>query len=112
PWWCFDEQNPDVSIPQPIALILSISAPRRYPQRLRMFTVPMFCFTLATLHLIPGANSLHLSQKNIIPKYPYDGTTTKYCAWWLDNDGTWTCARIEEEFELSLVDFHEWVRSI
>ena len=69
----------------------------------------------ALFHLIPSAHSfifdnVHArSQKSIIPKYPYDENTTKYCGWWLDNDGAWTCARIEEEVELSLVDFHEWV---
>jgi len=63
------------------------------------------------LHLVAATDSLHISlgRRNIIPKFPYDGSTTKYCGWWLDNDGSWTCGRIEEEFELSMVDFHEWV---
>ena len=49
---------------------------------------------------------------NGIPKYHYDKDTTRYCAWWLDNTGDWTCERIKEELELSLSDFHDWVCSL
>ncbi|KAK0639891.1 hypothetical protein B0T16DRAFT_395534 [Cercophora newfieldiana] len=49
------------------------------------------------------------AKQNGIPKYYYEPDTTKYCMWWLDNtDGDWTCQRIEEELEISMIDFHEW----
>ena len=47
-----------------------------------------------------------------IPRYQYDKDTTKYCAWWIDNTGDWTCDRIRDELEVSLRDFHDWVRLV
>ena len=44
-----------------------------------------------------------------IPKYHYDPDTTRYCSWWVDNEGTWTCDRIETELEVSMIDFQQWV---
>ncbi|KAK5654546.1 hypothetical protein OQA88_7175 [Cercophora sp. LCS_1] len=48
----------------------------------------------------------------MIPKYPYAPDTIKYCAWWLDNDGTWTCPKVERQFELSMTDFQRWNPSL
>ena len=47
-----------------------------------------------------------------IPKFEYDPNTTKFCSWWIDNDGTWTCDRVETELEVSLIDFHQWAGAI
>lgn len=70
------------------------------------------CATLAlaltALDLVSGRGAI--VRRNMIPKYPYDPETIKYCAWWLDNDGSWTCPKIEEQFELSMTDFQRWVR--
>lgn len=52
-----------------------------------------------------GRYSLHR-----FPKYHYDKDTTRYCAWWLNNQGDWTCDRIKNELEVSLKNFHDWVR--
>jgi hypothetical protein len=46
---------------------------------------------------------------NMIPKFSYSPDTVKYCAWWLDNDGTWTCPEIQEAYGLSMTDFQRWV---
>jgi len=66
---------------------------------------------LAALGLA-SARSLNVrrGQQNMIPKFSYAPDTVKYCGWWLDNDGTWTCPKIEETFELSMTDFQRWVR--
>ena len=42
-------------------------------------------------------------------KFPYAPDTVKYCAWWLDNDGTWTCDLLEQTYGLSMADFQRWV---
>jgi len=69
--------------------------------------------TLAVLGLA-SARSVHLAraQQNGIPKFSYAPDTVKSCVWWLDNDGTWTCPKIEEAFELSMTDFQRWNPSI
>jgi len=57
-----------------------------------------------------AAGNFRRGKLNSIPKYYFEPSTTKYCMWWLDNtDGDWTCERIKEELEVSMVDFHEWV---
>ncbi|KAK4451021.1 hypothetical protein QBC34DRAFT_296382 [Podospora aff. communis PSN243] len=58
---------------------------------------------------VQGGDNLRRAKQNGIPKYYYAPDTTRYCVWWLDNaDGDWTCQRIEEELEISMIDFHEW----
>lgn len=73
-------------------------------------------FTLTLLALlvagVAGEASLenHRRAKQIsIPKFEYDTDTTRYCSWWIDNDGAWTCDRIESELEISMIDFQQWV---
>ncbi|KAK3391284.1 hypothetical protein B0H63DRAFT_520479 [Podospora didyma] len=51
-------------------------------------------------------------QRNAIPRFAYDPSTTKYCAWWLDNDGIWTCPDITDVFGVSMVDFKRWNPSV
>ncbi|KAK3324512.1 hypothetical protein B0T19DRAFT_464619 [Cercophora scortea] len=51
-------------------------------------------------------------KQNAIPKYRYDPNTTRYCFWWLDSDGSWTCDRVEREYGVSMVDFHQWNPSV
>ncbi|KAK0644444.1 hypothetical protein B0T16DRAFT_392796 [Cercophora newfieldiana] len=46
------------------------------------------------------------------PKYHYDKNTIKYCAWWLDNTGDWTCDRVKNDLEIPLKNFHDWNPSI
>lgn len=43
------------------------------------------------------------------PKYPTDPNANKYCAFWIDVDGPWTCNSIKEIFGLSVEDFVRWV---
>lgn len=73
-------------------------------------------FTLALLALLAAGVAGETSFKNLrrakhisIPKFEYDVDTTRYCSWWMDNDGAWTCDRIESELEISMVDFQQWV---
>lgn len=73
-----------------------------------------FTFTLLALLAagVTGEASFgnHRRAKQIsIPKFEYDVDTTRYCSWWIDNDGAWTCDRIESELEISMIDFQQWV---
>jgi hypothetical protein len=43
------------------------------------------------------------------PKFPYDPNTTKYCSWWVDNDGSVPCSGILDAWLISLADFMRWV---
>ena len=75
--------------------------------------VPPIHLTLTLAAVAGVANAacdlLRRSQLNMIPQHPYEPDTVKYCAWWLDNDGTWTCPEVTETFGLSMTDFHRWV---
>ncbi|KAK0643786.1 hypothetical protein B0T16DRAFT_392255 [Cercophora newfieldiana] len=79
-----------------------------------MFPRPEYLtLNLAALGLqVASARSVQRAQQNIIPKFSYAPDTIKSCAWWLDNDGTWTCPKIEETFELSMTDFQRWNPSV
>jgi len=43
------------------------------------------------------------------PKYPTDPNANKFCAFWIDVDGPWTCNNLKEIFGLSVEDFVRWV---
>ncbi|KAK3349661.1 hypothetical protein B0T25DRAFT_610550, partial [Lasiosphaeria hispida] len=46
------------------------------------------------------------------PLYPFDPRTTKYCVWWIDIDGPWTCKDVNTIFGLSTDDFISWNPSL
>ncbi|KAK3943425.1 hypothetical protein QBC46DRAFT_338677 [Diplogelasinospora grovesii] len=64
---------------------------------------------LATFFLAATAAA---GAANAIPKYPFDPNTTKFCFWWLDNDGTWTCQKIEDVYGVAQDDFLRWNPSV
>jgi hypothetical protein len=43
------------------------------------------------------------------PAFPYDASTTKYCSYWLDNDGSAPCSAIPDNWFISMADFIRWV---
>ncbi|KAK3352184.1 hypothetical protein B0T25DRAFT_500051 [Lasiosphaeria hispida] len=57
-------------------------------------------------------SNLPRSQLNGIPIFPYAPDTTRFCAWWLDNDGLWTCDDVQTMFGLSMTDFQRWNPSL
>ena len=59
-----------------------------------------------------STNHIRRAAQNAIPKYPYEENTTRFCAWWLDNDGSWTCPTIEQTYGVSMADFHKWVTAL
>jgi hypothetical protein len=43
------------------------------------------------------------------PQYSYDPNTTKYCSWWIDNDGSVACSSLPDAWFISMADFLRWV---
>ncbi|KAK3318694.1 hypothetical protein B0H66DRAFT_622771 [Apodospora peruviana] len=64
--------------------------------------------TIASVSANRIQGDLRRGLQNAIPKYPYEETTTRFCAWWLDNDGSWTCPMMEETYGVAMADFHRW----
>jgi hypothetical protein len=47
---------------------------------------------------------------NTTPKYQYDPNTSKYCVWWIDSDGAWTCQDLRSIYGVAVEDFLLWAR--
>ncbi|KAK0707744.1 hypothetical protein B0H67DRAFT_543028 [Lasiosphaeris hirsuta] len=86
------------------AQIAHVSMPRRLarPSAWHMG----FLGLLALLCIAPQASASET------PLYPFDPRTTKYCVWWIDIDGPWTCQDVNTIFGLSTDDFISWNPSL
>lgn len=80
----------------------------RYRTSVAMLRSLAFALLVTVGYGALASDTFRISRRNGIPRYSYDADTTKYCWWWLDNDGSWTCQRVETELELPLIDFHQW----
>ena len=72
---------------------------------MKLFAPPAVAALLALGSAIPAVLA------NSQPRFPYDPNTTKYCVWWLDSDGKWTCAMVKTIYGLATEDFLHFVRS-
>lgn len=83
----------------------------KYPAAIMSLRVTLTLLTLLAVRVTGEASfeNRPRAKQISIPKYEYDTDTTRYCSWWIDNDGAWTCDRIESELEISMIDFQQWV---
>lgn len=83
----------------------------KYPAAIMSLRVTLTLLTLLAVRVTGEASfeNRRRGKQISIPKYEYDTDTTRYCSWWIDNDGAWTCDRIESELEISMIDFQQWV---
>ncbi|KAK3384070.1 hypothetical protein B0T24DRAFT_688987 [Lasiosphaeria ovina] len=49
---------------------------------------------------------------NSIPQFPFDPNASRYCVWWFDSNGTWTCRDIEANLGVSVQDLLIWNPSL
>ncbi|KAH7091201.1 LysM domain-containing protein [Paraphoma chrysanthemicola] len=54
------------------------------------------------------SDALKLNRLNIRPNLPYDVNTSKNCSWWVDYDGSQTCAQMLDENWIDLESFRRW----
>ncbi|KAK3302800.1 LysM domain-containing protein [Chaetomium strumarium] len=74
-------------------------------------------FTFASLFLVPGPifgvySTALKTVRGKTPAYPHDPNTTKYCAYWWDNEGSIPCTLMPDTWSILLGDFLRWNPSI
>jgi hypothetical protein len=57
----------------------------------------------------PGAAAGNIEARATTPELPYDPNSTKYCTFWWDTEGSYTCQNIVDAWGLSMTDFIRWV---
>ncbi|KAK3312922.1 hypothetical protein B0H66DRAFT_644063 [Apodospora peruviana] len=60
-----------------------------------------------------GASSVPLRARDgDTPSLPTDPNSTKYCSWWVDNEGSETCEGLLSVWGISITDFRRWNPSV
>ena len=71
-----------------------------------LWRIAVLCFVSVEISSATKGERYRRDEK---PKFPYDPNTTKYCSWWIDNDGSVACSAIPDTWLISLADFLRWV---
>jgi len=62
--------------------------------------------TLIASASITGAGNM---ARDTTPLEPFDPNTTKFCSYWWDTEGSFTCQEFVDGWGLTLADFTRWV---
>ena len=63
-------------------------------------------------HQVAGIKQAQPKMMSSLPKFTYDSTTTPYCTYWHDDDGTpWSCQDVYDYLWVEPADFLRWVGS-
>ncbi|KAG9191335.1 hypothetical protein G6011_09423 [Alternaria panax] len=70
-------------------------------------------FSKTLLFILAASSSLSshaftIERRDGTPGLPYDENTTKECTWWIDYDGSLSCAPMLEDNFTNLQDFRRW----
>src|SRR3954454_21058817 len=85
---------------------------------MKLFTATRLSSALLVGFSIQGAFAApaHLQRPSDVagssPKFSSDPNANKYCVWWIDSDGTWTCQAVRNAYGVEAEDFILWVRPI
>jgi hypothetical protein len=74
----------------------------------KMFTKARVAAALLCLCASLGAQASQI-RRDEVPANPYDPSTTTYCSWWFDNDGSIPCTKLMTLWSITLADFRRWV---
>jgi hypothetical protein len=94
------------------------SSEHQFLDKMKLFTTPQLASALAigvsvqTAFAAPALLQRQREVANSIPKFSFDPNTSKYCVWWIDSDGTWTCQALKNIYGVAIDDFVIWVRPV